>query len=346
MRDYDNGEIDYGEDFNESDHDEFIQEREKSIRELREIHDPSEEEIDDFVSKWESKRMRDSQELSDRVFLQPNGQDRLPAMDNVMRDDILAKTANSNWSARLATSIITKEDDNRERKRLVTGASSLIRDEQEARAKTQLVNEQLEEKLDESCDLLSTERDKTRNLIQLGEATEDALDEKNKHFLFAVSFAVILAIVSIILAFLHFSSPEVEVDPNDISSDPEVAQLQQTVLQKDREIDDLNGNIGEMKADLDKTKADLDAAKKETEEANAQVDRLTNDQGGAVKDAQDEVNRLNNRVTELQNEVNRKDAEIRDKQNRIDTLQDNAANRPQIQPQTTTVTVTPPAGVN
>lgn len=339
MRDYDNDEFEYEEDFIESDHEEF---QEKSIRELKEVIEPSEDDIDDVVGKWESKRMRDSQELSDRVFLKPDGQDRIPAMDNIMREDILNKTSNSNWSSRLATSILTKEDDARERKRLSTGAESLIKEEQEHRAKVQLINEQLESNLDESCKLLSTERDRTRNLTAKVDATEEALEEKSKHFIVALIASIILGITTIIFAYLHFSNPAVEVDPNEISSDPEVAQLQQTVLQKDREIDDLNGDINEMRADLDKTRADLDAAKKDADEARAQVDKLSNDQGGALRDSQNEVNRLNNRVTELQNEINRKDAEIRDKQNRIDTLQDNAANR-QMQPQTTTVTVTPPA---
>lgn len=343
MRDYDNDEFGHEEEYNSFDQD-ATQEREKSIRELKEIVEPSEDDIDDVVNKWESKRVRDSQELSDRVFMLPDGQDRMPAMDNSMRQDILNKTANSNWSTRLASSIITKEDDLRERKRLTSGASALLIDEHKARAKEYLIKEQLEEKLDESCDLLSVERDRSRNLSIKLNATEEQLEEKSKHFLVALVSAIILGIVSIIFAYLHFSSPTVDVDPNEISSDPEVAQLQQTVLQKDREISDLKGQIEDTKAELDKANADLGAAKKDAEEARKQVDKLTNDQGGAVRDAQNEVDRLNNRVTELQNEINRKDAEIRDKQNRIDNLQDNAANR-QMQPQTTTVTVTPPAGV-
>lgn len=289
------------------------------------------EAVQDMIARTYEARVKTASKVSDEVFTDPNtGKKFDPALSTDEKKAVVKSardTEGDSWGDQLESSMVSTMEFVQMRSRLSNGVGAALEGTAQDQAQDAVLRKKLAGHYDAARSQLFDERNKSDDLQLHLENEQDAHAEteaQRKNWQIGAIVAGVVAAVCLvgwIWTGVHNSSDD--VDPEDLSDNPEVAEVQKQVVGKDNQIKDLQEKLDKANSSL-KTLQDS-----------------SGDSGKAVKEMQGKLDGANKRADKAEDALSNAQSDAkRDAQNREDRISDLERQLDNATGQTTTVTKT------
>ena len=280
--------------------------------------EPDNKEVQALVRNLSEDREQAVESVRDNTFVanKYTGEVKHPTLTKDQIDTLVDSLDDNKWKYGVANSTYSEEEFNLINNRLSRSVKDILSQQDFEKSSLELKNDHYLEAYQKQSDVHRNQVRKNEELEEELVSTDEQLQNVTKQRNIAYVLAAVLGILAIILSIWVYSlkSNDIDVDPNNMSDNPEVAQMQQQVLQTNKEKEDLQSQ-------LDQSNKDLEEANKNLEKANSNDNNSNSSQDKELRDANNQVQKLESENFNLKSQIDSKNQDITSKQNRINDLE-------------------------